>query len=211
MPLLQTIHSENFDVLSIILKIASGSCELNQFSPELFDQWEPLLLPLLRQTLDGKVVFVGYYGFLIIGSCEYNENILEIKMPKSFNTFPIPALWCSSNFLHEVLKDKPNEVRVAANKLTDEIFKKYNSDQSLDFGNDISFNFFLTFFDDKKLTNDIHEVTPYLLYLKLIRNAVAHIKSLKNINDISRHLPVFLNEWVRILLEMFFPRNNNAI
>jgi hypothetical protein len=72
MPLLQTIQSENFDVLSIILKIASGSCELNQFSPELFDQWEPLLLLLLRQTLDGKVVFVGYYAYLIICSCEFN-------------------------------------------------------------------------------------------------------------------------------------------
>jgi hypothetical protein len=42
--------------------------------------------------------------------------------------------------------------------------------------------------------------TPYFDLLKLIRNAVSHIRSLPKIAEISNHMPECLNKWMRELL-----------
>jgi len=51
--------------------------------------------------------------------------------------------------------------------------------------------------------NDPSDVMPFLTYLKYIRNAVAHIKSLGQINVIHLNVPTCLSDWVKILLEKF--------
>ena len=158
----------------------------------------------MRKSEDGKVKFVGYYGYLIIRSWDVKNGSWQIKKVKSVNKLPIPSLWATVTFLNEVINGKTQLDRELANQISQDIVFRFDS--AFDFSTDQRYSYFYQYFDPNNkygIFNDPADVMPYLTYLSYIHNAIAHIKSLQQIQDINLNVPTYLGEWVRALLEKF--------
>ena len=202
LPILQMVQVDDPEVLSLLLHIASETLSIHKIDFSSLGTWRCLFEPILRQTQAGKVVFVGYYGYLIMRCCEVQSNgELKIKKSKSPNKLPIPALWSTVQVISEILNRKTLEDRTKANKISEDIIKKGNNGMPVDFVTDPCFLYFLTNHGDKSTFDS--SILSYLHFLKYIRNSISHIKSLNNINQLYVQMPMYLSEWVRVLMETF--------
>lgn len=204
LPLLQRIQEDDPQILSLLLHVASETLDINIIDLSAFGRWSNVFQSLMRQREDGKVKFVGYYGYLILRSCVSKDGTWKIKKVSSPNKLPIPPLWATVTFLNELISGKSQKEREVANQLSNDLFMR--CDPTFQFATDQGYSFFFHYFDPNNkygIFNDPSDVMPFLTYLKYIRNAVAHIKSLGQINVIHLNVPTCLSDWVKILLEKF--------
>jgi len=204
LPLLHRIQEDDPHILSLLLHVASETVDSSRIDLTSFGRWSDVFNNLLRHCLDGKIRFVGCYGFFIIRSFEVKNGTWKIKMKSLDFKVLIPSLWAIVVFLHEVISGKSEKDREIANKISNDIVIQHNP--AFDFATDLRYSFFYHYFDPNNKYgsfNDPSDVMPYLTYLKYIRNAIAHIKSVEQMNDIHRNVPIYLSDWVKVLLEKF--------
>ena len=150
LPLLKRIQADNSEVLSLILHIASGTVSIDTIDFNSFGKWQCLFETILRQTDDGKVIFVGCYGYYITRCCEVDQNgELKITAPETVNNeLPIiPSVWATVSLLSEMMSRRSVADRTNANKVSEAVIKKCNSGMPIDFATDGCFLYFLPYGD----------------------------------------------------------------
>jgi hypothetical protein len=207
LPILQELCAQSPELFHHFIQIATGSLTIEEIDVELLGPWGPLFYSLMR--VDGterRVCFAGFYGNLLVRSVQYNQAkcSFELRSLNKFIKLPVPALWATVSLVFGMLEMQSVDRRGEANQESDKIFSESGCAIS-DWEADRSYIYFcgldLAFHGTDITLVPAPGLNPYLVYLKHIRNAMAHMRSISRIQEIKSHLPLIFPRWIRALLD----------